>query len=170
MPHYLLFVRTVAQGLFVRSPFEIHPLLQMWQIFRALSNVLSLSVWRVFRLVLLDVTVRPPTCSYFCLNCQSATCVIYQCLWRMKSSVKEWKPAFCLNDAGSLDPYGAFAVNRLAYFLSVIYHTRRAFMVYRSYWFYSVKGFIFLPSHKVRMCISKRFYVALFLFCKSNFH
>lgn len=169
MPHYLLFVRTVAQGLFVGSPFEIHPSLQMWGIFRALSDVLSLSVWRVFRLVLLDVTERPPNWSYFCLNCQSATCVIYQCLWRFKSSVKEWKPAFCLNDAHSLDPYGAFAVNRLAYFLSVIYHTRRAFMVYHSYWFYSVKGLIFLPLHEVHMCISKRFHVALFLFCKSNF-
>lgn len=101
------------------------------------------NVWRVFRLVLLDVTAHPPTCSYFCLNCQSATCAIYQCLWRMKSSVKEWKLAFCLNDVGTLDPYGAFAVNGLAYFLAVIYHTRRAFMVYRSYWFCSVKGVIF---------------------------
>lgn len=169
MPHYLRFVRTVAQGLFVGSPFEIHLSLQMWGIFRALSDVLSLSVWQVFHLVLLDVTARRSTWSYFCLNCQSATYVIYQCLWRMKSSVKEWKPAFCLNDARSLDPYGAFAVNRLAYFLSVIYHTRRAFMVFAVIDFTPLRVSIF-SLHMRYTCISERFYKALFFFCNSNFH
>lgn len=99
----------------------------------------------------------------FCLNCQSATCVIYQCLWRMKSSVKEWKPAFCLNDARSLDPYGAFAVNRLAYFLSVIYHTRRAL------WFTTVIDFTllrvsFFSLHIRFACVSLRGFIRLY-FC-----
>lgn len=36
-----------------------------------------------------------------------------------------------------------FAVNRLAYFLSVIHHTRRAFMVYRGYCFTLSRGSFF---------------------------